>query len=63
MVKKKSGSGNNKATPTTSQLIQKQTEEYLEKGGQIDVIRTGVTGFNYLKKSKHINISSNKEKA
>lgn len=63
MAKKKSGSGNNNATLTTSQSIQEKTEEYLKNGGQIDVIKTGVTGLNYLKSSKHINISGNKGKA
>ncbi len=62
MAKKKSGAGNKSATPTTSQSIQKKTEEYLKNGGRINVIETGVTGLNYLKTSKHINISGNKEK-
>ncbi len=63
MAKKKSGSSNNKSTLATSQSIQKQTEEYLENGGYINVIKTGVTGLNYLKASKQIIISNNKEKA
>ncbi len=63
MAKKKSGLDNNNTTTANSQSIQKQTEEYLENGGQINVIKTGVTGLNYLKTSKHIKISSNREKA
>ena len=62
MARKKSGSGNNNAAPTTSQSIQEKTEEYLKNGGRINVIKTGVTGLNYLKTSKHINISGNKNK-
>ena len=56
----KSRSGNNRETQTTSQSIQKQTKEYLDNGGEINVIKTGATGLNYLKVSKQIVISSKK---
>jgi len=66
MAKAKSKQGN-KTALTTSQSIQEQTEAFLQSGGEINFVKTGVTGLNYQKTSKHITISSpnsaNKAKA
>ncbi len=64
MAKKSVSSANkNNTASTTSASIQQQTEEYLKGGGEINVIKTGISSFNPQKGNKHITITSNKTKS
>ena len=64
VAKKKTNSDNqNNALLMNSEAIQRQTEDFLKGGGKINVVRSGVSGFNFQKGSKQIILNSKKEKA
>lgn len=60
MSNKKSSSSKNKTAQTTSQSIQKQTEEYLKGGGQINIIESGISGFKYSREKSYTTASKTK---
>ncbi|ETX09605.1 hypothetical protein MUS1_06680 [Marinomonas ushuaiensis DSM 15871] len=51
------------AASETSESIEKQMQEFLARGGQIDKIDSGVSGQSQLTGSRHISLGNSKTKA
>lgn len=51
------------AATETSESIEKQMQEFLARGGQIEHIDSGVSGQSQLTGSRHISLGNNKAKS
>ncbi|MGO3346159.1 MAG: hypothetical protein ACTIM4_12925 [Marinomonas sp.] len=51
------------AASETSESIEKQMQEFLARGGQIEKINSGVSGQSQLTGSRHISLGNNKAKS